>query len=62
MVGESGAVGKIWVWPSGAVEPHKINAVIKAVRNRIERSRVEVTAVHWSGTFTRTVKSQLMKS
>jgi len=50
------------VWPSGAVEPHKMNAVVKAVRNRIERSRVEVTAVHWFGTFTRTVKSQLMKS
>jgi hypothetical protein len=50
------------VRPSGAVEPHKMSALVKIVSNRRDRSRVDVTAVHWFGTFARTVKSLVMKS
>ena len=57
-----GVVGNAWVWPSEAVEPHKMNALVKIVSNRRDRSRVDVTAVHWFGTFARTVKSRVMKS
>lgn len=61
-VGDRGAVGNVWVRPSGAVEPHKMSALVKIVSNRRDRSRVDVTAVHWFGTFARTVKSLVMKS
>ncbi len=60
--GGRGVVGNVWVRPSEAVEPHKMNALVKIVRNRRERFRVDVIAVHWFGTFARTVKSLVMKS